>query len=104
MKRVYIAGPMTGLPDFNYPAFHRAADLLRTKGGEVENPADNLPPPCGSWKGYMLLGIAQLITCDTVALLPGWSASKGAQIEHQLARDLDLQVLDPWQLEALLGG
>lgn len=103
MKRVYIAGPMTGLPDFNYPAFNRAADALRAKGYHVENPADNPVPPCGTWKGYMLLAIAQLITCDTVALLPGWSDSKGAKVEHQLALDLDLDVLDPWLLERIIG-
>jgi hypothetical protein len=104
MKRVYIAGPMTGLPDFNYPAFNRAAGALRAKGYHVENPADNPIPPCGTWKGYMRMAIAQLVTCDTVALLPGWSDSKGAKVEHQLALDLDLQVLDPWRLEEMLGG
>ena len=104
MKRIYIAGPMTGLPGFNYPAFNRAADALRAKGYHVENPAANPVPPCGTWKGYMLMAIAQLITCDTVALLPGWSDSKGAKVEHQLALDLDLKVLDPWRLEEMLGG
>jgi Domain of unknown function (DUF4406) len=104
MKRVYIAGPMTGLPGFNYPAFNRAAGILRAKGYHVENPADNPVPPCGTWKGYMRMGIAQLVTCDTVALLPNWSDSKGAKVEHQLALDLDLDVLDPWLLEELIRG
>jgi hypothetical protein len=27
--RIYIAGPMTGLPDMNYPAFYAAADAWR---------------------------------------------------------------------------
>ncbi len=104
MRRIYIAGPMTGLPEFNYPAFNRAAHALRVKGYHVENPADNPVPLCGTWKGYMRMAIAQLVTCDTVALLPGWSDSKGAKVEHQLALDLDLQVLDPWRLEEMLGG
>ncbi len=104
MKRVYIAGPMTGLPGFNYPAFNRAARILRAKGYHVENPADNPVPPCGTWKGYMRMAIAQLVTCDTVALLPGWSDSKGAKVEHQLALDLGLDVLNPWILEAMVSG
>ena len=37
MKRIYIAGPMTGLPDFNYPAFNAAAARMRALGFEVEN-------------------------------------------------------------------
>lgn len=104
MKRVYIAGPMTGLPGFNYPAFHRAADALRAKGYHVENPADNPVPACGTWKGYMRMAITQLVTCDTVVLLPGWSESKGAKVEHQLALDLGLDVLNPWILEAMVSG
>ncbi len=102
--RIYIAGPMTGLPEFNYPAFNRVADLLRAKGHHVENPADNPVPPCGSWEGYMRMAIAQLVTCDTVALLPGWLNSKGARVEHQLALDLDLRVLIPSRVEELISG
>lgn len=41
MKRIYIAGPMSGLPEFNYPAFNRAAAVLRAQGHHVENPAEN---------------------------------------------------------------
>lgn len=39
--RVYIAGPMTGLPDFNYPLFHMAAARWRAAGWVVCNPAEN---------------------------------------------------------------
>ena len=31
-RRIYLAGPMTGLPDLNYAAFHEAAQLLRAEG------------------------------------------------------------------------
>lgn len=91
--RIYIAGPMTGLPDFNYPAFHAEAARLRAQGFHVENPAENPAPACGSWAGYMRLAIAQLVTCDAICLLPGWSTSRGASIEHGLAVHLGLAVM-----------
>lgn len=93
MKRLYIAGPMSGLPDLNYPAFHAAAARLRALGFDVENPAENPEPHCGSWLGYMRMAVRQLSHCDGVALLPGWKESKGARIEHQLATQLGLIVL-----------
>ena len=92
MTRVYIAGPMTGLPDFNYPAFNAAAAKLRALGLEVLNPAENPPPPCGTWTGYMRMALRQLVECDRVVLLPGWSDSKGALIERSLAQALGMDV------------
>lgn len=94
MKRIYIAGPMTGLPEFNYPAFHSAAAALRAQGHHVENPAENPMPPCGSWQGYMRMSLAQVAKCDAVYMLPGWRRSRGARIEHGLALDLELEVQD----------
>ena len=36
-KKVYVAGPMTGLPEFNYPAFFAAEEYLRSHGAKVMN-------------------------------------------------------------------
>lgn len=92
-RRIYIAGPMSGLPDYNYPAFNAVAEKLRALGCyEVENPAENPAPASDSWLDYMRLAIPQLMKCDEVVLLPGWAKSRGARIEHQLAVSLGLQV------------
>lgn len=93
MKRLYVAGPMTGLPHFNFPAFHAAAAFLRAAGFEVDNPAENPAPPCGSWLGYMRMAVAQVAKADALVVLPGWEKSNGAFVEVQLARGLGLKVL-----------
>ena len=91
MTKIYIAGPMTGLPDLNYPAFHEAAAALRAAGHEVFNPAENPAPACGSWNGYMRMAIAQLTQCEAIYLLPNWMRSKGARLECRIAMDFGLQ-------------
>lgn len=91
-SRVYIAGPMTGHPDFNYPEFNKVAASLRALGYHVENPAENPEPPCGTWQGYMRMAIAQLVTCGEIHMLRGWRQSRGSVIEHRLAFDLGLVI------------
>ncbi|WP_435607681.1 DUF4406 domain-containing protein [Pseudomonas knackmussii] len=92
MIRIYLAGPMTGIEDFNYPAFHAEAARLRQLGYHVENPAENIAPACGTWSGYMRLALAKLVTCDTIALLPGWTESRGANLERGLAFELGMKI------------
>lgn len=86
----YIAGPMSGLQDSNYPAFNAAAEKLRAMGYEVSNPAENPEPPCKSWKAYMRMAIAQVARADAVVLLPGWEQSRGARLENHIASELGL--------------
>ncbi|MCQ8103279.1 DUF4406 domain-containing protein [Methylomonas sp. SURF-2] len=90
--RIYLAGPMSGIADFNYPAFKQAAEQLRAKGFHVENPAENPPPENNDWCQYMRMSIRQMLTCDMVALLPGWSQSRGAAIEQEVAAQLGIPV------------
>lgn len=92
--RIYLAGPMTGLPDFNYPAFNREAARLRDLGYDVENPAENPENHDKRWETYMRLAIPQMLTCDMVAVLPGAALSRGAVVEISLARQLAMPVVD----------
>lgn len=97
--RIYIAGPMTGLPEFNYPAFFAAEKRLRAGGFDALNPARaEGREGCKSWLDYMRAGIRDVADCDGIALLPGWQASRGAALEAHVARSLDLPVklLDEW--------
>jgi len=93
MKRIYIAGPMTGYEDYNYPLFNLTAADLRKQGYEVINPAENGLPPDAEWQEHMRVDIANMVTCDAVYRLPGWLQSKGARIEVNLAIELGLELL-----------
>ncbi len=97
--RLYISGPMTGIKDFNYPAFNAEAARLRALGHHVENPAENEKPECGTWQGYMRNAIAQLVTCDAIVLLPGWRDSNGALVEARLAQGIGMPILFPESID-----
>lgn len=82
MTRTYIAGPMTGMPDLNFPAFHAAADQLRAAGHEPVNPAEINPDPGAEWTDCMFRDLEALTKCDAILLLDGGQKSPGAQIER----------------------
>ena len=88
--RLYIAGPMIRLPDLNRPAFAAATVQLLAAGYAVESPTEGGQVDGWTWVDYMRRGLGQLLTCDGVALLPGWRGSRGACIEVALARELDM--------------
>lgn len=96
-QRIYIIGAMAGLPDLNFPAFHAEAAQLRSVGHIVVNPAENNPNKDAAWhacmrEGILREGIKQLITCERVHLLPGWTGSQGAKVEYSLAKGLGLMI------------
>ncbi len=88
--KLYVAGPMTGLPDYNYPAFHAAEAELRAAGYDVANPASIGVQDGWEWQDYMRAGLRLMLDCDGIALLDGWHASRGAQIELRLAMALGM--------------
>lgn len=90
---IYIAGPMSGYPDLNYPAFHRAAADLRAQGYVVVNPADHHDHETEQpWEWYIRKGLAALLTCDAIVLLPGWQNSRGARLERHVAEVLGMRI------------
>ena len=92
---VYIAGPMTGLPENNYPAFYAAEEALTAAGHAVLNPARNgTIVGSNAWQQYMRLSIAQMLQAEGVALLPGWLDSRGARLERRIAMALGLRLGD----------
>ena len=92
--RLYVAGPMSGLPDFNYPAFNAAERVLRVRGYAVLNPVkaeehnDTGKPQ--TWDWYMRHALRMVLDSEGLALLPGWENSRGATLEVQVAKALGL--------------
>ncbi len=89
---IYLSGPMSNLPSFNYPAFEAAAAALRVQGHAVLS-AHEVEQPDHEWLGCLKRDLIAMITsCHSIALLPGWETSKGARIELNLAIDLGFRV------------
>lgn len=99
---LYLSGPMRGLPLHNVPAFREAATRLRHMGYKVCSPVeldemDGIDPEAevSAVQVHNMLrrDIRILIDmCDSICLLPGYSRSKGAQLEHSIARNIGLKV------------
>ena len=101
-KTVYIAGPMRGYPEFNFPMFDRVARMVRKAGWTVINPAEldrvfgilefsTLPPEF--LREAMRRDLPAICGCDAIALLPGWEDSAGVSVELALAKLLGLQII-----------
>lgn len=106
---LYIAGPMTGLPEFNYPAFERARGELEAVGFSVLCPVDNDPDPATSasrsWEWYLRRALRQVLDADGIAVLPDAACSRGACLEIHVARALGMTVqpVTRWIAEASHG-
>jgi hypothetical protein len=106
-KIIYIAGPMTGYPDFNFQAFDDAKNYLKQKGWAVVSPADLAREEGFREEGlngdpldiqFALLiakkDINALLKCDAVYLLRGWENSKGARAEKAVAEWVGLPCVE----------
>ena len=111
--RIYLAGPMRGYPNFNFPTFDYAAAKLRAEGHTVFSPAErdreaygadieNNPTGDESKVANAACTINDCMDADchwicreaqAVALLPGWEKSSGANAELSLAKALGLSYI-----------
>lgn len=90
--KIYLAGPMRGIPEFNFPMFHRSTKMLREEGHEVFNPADLGSDK--SFREYLAVDLAWICAeAEAIALLPGWETSSGARAEHATASALGLKFI-----------
>ena len=100
MKKVYVSGPMTGLPEMNFPAFNEAAAALRSRGWEVVSPVEINPDPTADWLTCIVADLEAMRGCTAIALLPGAVHSRGACIERHAAVRLGMDVYDIEELLA----
>jgi len=92
-SKIYIAGPMSGIADWNYQAFFDAEKTLKEQHGydNILNPATNPKNPDGhSWSEFMRDAIKLIIQCDHAVFLNGWEKSMGANIEMLIAKSLGM--------------
>ena len=91
-KKVYISGPMTGRPDNNIDEFNKAEDQLLKAGYEVLNPTSNGLSNSALYEDHMRADLRMLTMADALAFLPGWERSRGARLEIEVARVLNIPV------------
>jgi len=94
MKKVYISSKMTGLPDFNYPAFDKKAEELRSMGFNVLNPV-GIGRKYGTDKStafYRRKNLEMLLQADVLFVFGDIAGSKGVEFEIVVAKELDLPI------------
>lgn len=93
-KRVYISGPMTGMPNMNHDAFFAMEKRLEDSGYDVVNPARLTMESVGgsTRQDFYRQDFRALTDCDAIMLLHNWVLSHGARFERQLAVEIGLQV------------
>lgn len=90
--RIYIAGPISGIPNKNREAFDAAARMVTAMGHVPVSPIKvcRRLPENSAWAAYMKRCIPALLKCDAICMLEGWEKSDGAKIENDLAGKLGI--------------
>jgi len=94
MKKCYISGKITGLPESEYKAnFEQAKKEVSELGLVPVSPVDLPHNHERTWISYMKEDLTAFLTCDCIYLLENWESSKGAVIEFHLAVQLGLETI-----------
>lgn len=96
----YLAGPMRGYPEFNFPAFHEGASALRNIGWKVWSPAERdeaegfnpKTDEANTLAYYMQFDLPAVCQSQVVIVLPGWEDSTGARLEVHTALTVGIPV------------
>ncbi len=103
-KTLYIAGPMRGIAEYNFPAFLEAENQLKSMGYKVLSPAtqdvlegfETHTPESeltgDDFERWVKRDMDMVSKSDGVCVLPGFEKSKGAQVEVTVARFLNKPV------------
>lgn len=87
--KIYIAGSITNNPNYK-EQFKEVENFLIQQGHAVINPVKNLG---FSYKEYIDMGLCELMKCDAIYMLEGYSNSKGALLELQYAKTAGLEII-----------
>ena len=92
--RIYISGQITGLDIEVAKAYFKQTELqLKENGHTPVNPMEVLPyHPDHTWHDYMAEDIKALLYCEAILMLDNWTNSKGAKIEHDIAKGLGIKI------------
>ena len=90
---IYISGGITYTEKY-MEHFDKAEKLLSAKGMSVCNPARrNAPYKNKPWEWYMKRCLKWLCECDEIFMLKGWEESRGATLEHDIAKELCMTIM-----------
>ena len=92
MKKVYIAGPITGIDGYK-DRFERAEEILLEAGYQPASPIAQGLVDGYTYRDYINRGLRILEECDAICLLPGWTGSRGTKLEKWYAETVQIPVL-----------
>ena len=95
MRKIYISGPISGIPLKQAKLnFQSAADDITNSGDVAVNPlAKKGFNQNADWIEHMVEDINLLFKCNGILMLSNWESSKGAVIEHTIAKNLGMKIL-----------